>query len=367
MNKNTPTQSNRGPVGRLKNVITAEDFVVTHPRENHQTSSHRAKKMLKGLLALRPFRRQSLVAKIGIGTAFLLILIVPHAAFAVSWGAVWAGLAMVAVGVVLVVAAPVVAAAATAALVAAGVSGVVVGTTAVVAAGYTLAVVGLAVEAAGGLEKPDFLFATGQVPAAASPLPAAPPAAAVQTPLAQLPLLGNSADSFVADGNQTITASNALASDMASNPINEASDLAALNASLTADATGFNQVFDDIGANIPELEFTQAQIDAAQAAIGTSGFPSDISTAFSEIGLSASEMAAFSSYVSSNPLALDVPGITPSDLLRETGALTSTPEPSTGLLLASRVCLASLFSAWVAAGWTDENTHGRSLHIPRMY
>jgi len=280
--------------------------------------------------------------RIGIGVAFLIAALgTPGTALAVSWGGVWAGLAMVAAGVVLVVAAPLIAPAATAALAFAGIAGVVVESTAVVAAGYTLAVAGNIVMASAGLEKPGFLFTPGPIPPAAPPAPPAPPPPALlMTPVSMLPPpgIGSSASMFVADVNQTITAFNTMANDVTGNPAKAPGDFTAFTSSLETDVAGFNQVFDNVGANIPQLQLTQAQIDAAEASIGASCFPSAIATAFEEIGDTPAEMAALCSYIGNNPLAFAVPDVTPEELLADTGDLTLAPEPSSLGLTGPALC-----------------------------
>ena len=76
------------------------------------------------------------------------------------------------------------------------------------------------------------------------------------------------------------------------------------------------------------VPFCQSSANPPQASMASSCFPSDIDTAFSEIGLSAGETAAFCSYVGGSPLSLAVAGVRPEELLVETSDLTAAPEPA---------------------------------------
>jgi hypothetical protein len=177
---------------------------------------------------------------------------------------------------------------------------------------------------------------------AALPEPATPPAAAVPASLAPIATPGNEADAAVAAANDLIDAGNTLLEHADSDPAQVPADFANVTDGFGELAEEVSNVFEGQEAIVPELTFTQSEIDATLAAIEASGFPEPVVDALTELGLSTSNVDALAAYVSATDVNLAGPDVTISDLLTQGASLRLVPEPGSLVLLASAVL--ALFS-----------------------
>jgi hypothetical protein len=242
--------------------------------------------------------------------------------------------------------------------------------TAPVVAAVAAAVVVIAVAAvfydiaAGVLSRPSLFFNTPAGPPilfSAPQAPAPPANAGPQNNLQPFNPANNppQAQNLVQDANNVIAAANQANTDALNGNQGQAvPDFNNLVAALKPTAADFDAAVSGLGLNESDLSLNQSSIDSIQSEIAQSGFPSAFQETLGSVGLTPTEIQNLGNYMSSTPVNLAVPSVTPDQVFGAAGSLSlATPEPMT-LISATIGILLCAMCAWlqrrrVAAGGPD--------------